>query len=93
MSRRETLTRDIHVTTLRHSTTGLLMAISDDLKGLLVPGRSQEDIREKLPAAIKELLEAEGFVVGKVETTEEDNGIPKNFQTPVFLAKAELCAE
>ena len=39
---------------------GLIVAYSDDLKGLLVHGRSVDEIKAKLPGAIKEILDAQG---------------------------------
>ena len=49
--------RQIRITILQHRKTDLLMAISDDLRGLMVPARSEEALLAKLPAAIQEILE------------------------------------
>jgi hypothetical protein len=43
---------------LRRKDSDLLTAFSDDLPGLLVPARNREELDERLPRAIKQLLEA-----------------------------------
>ena len=47
------------VTTVRHSETGLLVATSDDLPGFYAHGRSEREIEERIPQAMKSLLEAQ----------------------------------
>lgn len=41
-----------------HDETGLLCAYSDDLKGLVVFGRTRSQLYEKIPAACADLVEA-----------------------------------
>jgi len=84
---------EIRVVTAQHKSTDLLMAYSDDLPGLLVPGRSHEEIREKLPEAIKEILEANGNRVARVEANDENSDLPENFHLSGFLAKAEMTVD
>jgi hypothetical protein len=50
----------IDIVLLRHAKSDLLVAYSDDVPGLLVSGRSEAEIDEKLPGAIREILEAQG---------------------------------
>lgn len=52
--------RIITVDILRHKGSDLHMGISEDMKGLYVHGRSIEEVESRVPAAIKEILEAEG---------------------------------
>jgi len=68
-------TRTIRIKVAEHRNSDLLVAISDDLKGLMVPGRSEEELLNKLPAAISELLEVQGFKVLAV-TTEHGEWTP-----------------
>lgn len=52
-------TREITVEIIRHEKTGLLVALSDDMRGLLVHGDTVEEIEERLPKAIHDILEHE----------------------------------
>jgi hypothetical protein len=65
-SRREASHREIRIRTLRHGPTGLLVAVSDDMKGLYVHGNSEEELIERLPVAIRALLEADGYEVERI---------------------------
>ena len=82
--------RYIRVKTVQHRNTNLLMAYSDDLEGLLVPGRSHEELRRRLPAAITEILQALGVKVTHVEAKDDDDKLPEVFNTAGFMARAEL---
>lgn len=82
--------RVIRVRMLRHERTGLLAAVSDDLAGLVLHGYSHGEIKRKLPAAIRELLEAEGYTVVSVETEEDDRFARAGFGLPGFIANAAL---
>jgi hypothetical protein len=46
-----------------HPGTGLIVAISDDMQGLYVHARSQADLLERTPVAIRDILEADGYRV------------------------------
>ena len=64
----------VRVQFLRNKDTGLLIAMSDDLKGLMVPARSMEEMDVFLPEAIKELMEANGqSLEGVVIAAEADD--------------------
>jgi hypothetical protein len=58
--------RVITIQVARHQQTGLLVAYSDDLRGLYVHGRSEEELRERIPVAIRDILEADGHEVDSV---------------------------
>ena len=81
--------REVRITTLTHQETNLMMAFSDDLPGLLVSGRSHEEIRQRIPGAITEMLEAQGEDVLSVEAAAE-TGMPSGFSNRKFLARAKL---
>lgn len=53
-------TRTIDVQIVKRRDSDLLIAISGDLPGLMVPGRSDQEVVSKLPDAIREILEAQG---------------------------------
>ncbi len=84
----EQVERQIRITVLEHRNTDLLMAISYDLPGLMVPGRSEEELAEKIPAAIQEILEAEGNKVLSVELMEPRADLPEDFIPPAHIADA-----
>lgn len=46
----------IRITYQRHQDTGLLCAFSDDLKGLLVFGRTPEQLHQKIPPICDALI-------------------------------------
>ncbi|MEO0690438.1 MAG: hypothetical protein AAFY51_09090 [Pseudomonadota bacterium] len=48
----------IKISYQQHGDTGLLCAFSDDLKGLIVFGRTPSQLYEKIPAACADLVEA-----------------------------------
>ncbi|MDY7097495.1 MAG: hypothetical protein SXU28_05100 [Pseudomonadota bacterium] len=48
----------IRISYQQHSETGLLCAFSDDLKGLVVFGRTPTQLYEKIPDACADLVEA-----------------------------------
>lgn len=62
--------KTVLVEVIRHSETGLLLAMSEDMKGLYVHGRTIEEIDERLPQAIRSLLEADGVKAVRVRPIE-----------------------
>lgn len=67
--------RFIEIRIMCYEKTGLLVAQSKDMRGLIVHGRSFAEINERVPLAIKALLEAEGctrVVVEPVEIANDD---------------------
>ena len=75
-----------------HSKTGLLMASSEEMPGLVVHGRTHEELEHKLPLAVRDLLEASGFQVEDVSVMRDDSVVPSNFGPPAFIANASLIA-
>ncbi len=70
--------RHIAVEVMTLKDTGLMVAVSDDLPGLLVHGRSLEDLEQRLPVVIRELLEAQDAQKVKV-TADQRKPMPKAF--------------
>lgn len=52
--------KTIRIRLLSHQKTGLLMAVSEDLPGLVVHGRTVGEIEERLPSVVADLIEAGG---------------------------------
>lgn len=58
----------ITIQTIRHRETGLIVAISDEMKGLYVHARTDADLLERIPIAIRDILEADGYQVIRCTT-------------------------
>ena len=86
------VTKQIRIMILQHKSTDLLLAVSGDLRGLMVPARSEEDLLAKIPAAIHEILEAEGNSVISVDPVREDPDFPTDFIPLAYIADAHLSA-
>ncbi|MBB6306259.1 DUF1902 domain-containing protein [Xanthobacter tagetidis] len=67
----------INVEVASHKETGLLLATSSDLPGLMVHGRSLAEIEERLPIAARDILEHQGHRVMAV--TVEKSRLSGNF--------------
>jgi hypothetical protein len=55
--------RLITIQTIRHRDTGLIVATSDEMRGLYVHARTDADLLERIPIAIRDILEADGYDV------------------------------
>lgn len=80
--------RDIEVLVLQRKKSDLLIAYSDDLPGLLVTGRTIEELEDRIPRAVKEILEAQGHVVLRVTTKSDRSQIPSDFGPAGYTANA-----
>lgn len=65
--------RFIEIRVMRHEKTGLLVAHSKDMRGLIVHGHTFAEINERVPKAIKALLEAEGHQEVMIDPVEPAN--------------------
>jgi hypothetical protein len=92
MAKERIITKDIEIKVLTHRDTGMLAAYSPDLKGLLVMGRSEEDIARDLPGAVREILEAQGKQVVTVEATKKTGEPLGEWAPAAFVASARLAA-
>ena len=90
----DSIVRDQHkrlaIRLVRSPTSDLLLAVSDDLAGLLVPGRSEREIMDKLPAAIRELFEVRGVVVFGITAEPGRPGDDRGTSTPAFFVTAHI---
>jgi hypothetical protein len=90
MAKGKVTTIEIEIKVLEYRETGLLAAYSPDLKGLLVNARTERELSQKLPAAITELLEAQGNKVIDVQTAKKTDEELGDFAPPAFIASAHL---
>lgn len=84
--------RVIRVHLVEHRKTGLLAAVSDDLRGLVVHGRTPQEIEKLLPDAIRDILVAQGFEVISVTAEPDERLNSAGFGPPAFIANASLAA-
>jgi Domain of unknown function (DUF1902) len=80
----------IRIRFAKHDDTVLLAATSEDLDGLVVFGKTVEEIERKLPTAIRELLETSHEQVGSVTVVPDDRISRAGFGPPAFIANASL---
>ena len=84
--------REISVSFVRHSKTGLIVATSDDLPGLIVHGRTFAELDKAIPFAIKSLLEADSQATVTVEKRGESVNVPTAFEPSVLHFHAQRAA-
>ena len=84
--------RFISVKIVRHKTTGLMVGISEDLKGLMIAGHTEAEIEAKIPDAVKDLLEASGERVISVTMQPDDAAMSEEFISATLVANARLAA-
>lgn len=77
------------VEVLQRRGSDLLFAYSPDHPGLNVTARSHEELSERLPGAVRLLLEAEGKIVEDVNVRSAVDA-PPDFQAYSYIADAEL---
>jgi hypothetical protein len=68
--------RDFTIEIVRYAKTDLLMAFSNELPGLLVPARGEEELDRRLIGAICEILEAQGAINISVTVKSEPSELP-----------------
>lgn len=85
--------REVEITLkyVRHATSDLIIAMSDELKGLYVHGRSLPEIEGRVETAIRAILEAEGNRVIEI-TRINDAAAPESsgFMPAYAVYQAEL---
>jgi hypothetical protein len=84
--------KSIRIKVLCHKNTGLLMAMSDEMPGLIVHARTDAELEDKLPLAVRDLLEASGHEVVQVTVVRDESSAMHNFGPPAFIANASLTA-
>lgn len=78
---------DAYIRVLRHGSTGLLMALSDDLPGFVMHAHNYEELEAKLPAAVTSFLTHTGRPPSGPVVIERDT--VAGFESPAFFAKAQ----
>lgn len=82
----------INVYTVSHKDTGLLIAMSDELKGLYVHGRTQQELEDRIPIAIRAILEADGKKVISVKKEAGSEPRPGGFLPTANSYQAQFAA-
>jgi hypothetical protein len=85
--------RKLYELILSSDTANLFVATSEDLHGLVVFGKIVEEIADKLPIAIREILEASGYKVLSVTAIRDERISRAGFGPPAFVANASLAAK
>lgn len=83
--------QEIFVEVAVHRKTGLIVAQSKDLPGLMVAARTYEQLDREIATAIREVLEASGKTVVSVDT-ERSSGASEKFLSRCVVANARLAA-
>jgi hypothetical protein len=65
--------KNVKIEVVEHRRTGLMVAMSKDLRGLMVHGRTGDELDERIPEAIRSLMEAEGHRVESVVKVDDDH--------------------
>ena len=81
----------VSVEIIEHRDTGLLVGMSEDMKGLYVHGRSLDEMERRIPLAIREILEAEGRKNVVVRPVDDARDLPPVFSSH-SVRKFELAA-
>jgi predicted RNase H-like HicB family nuclease len=87
----KTVEKRISIQVITHRETGLLVAFSPEMDGLYVHGRTEQELRERVPVAIRALLEASGERVIDVSEMNDDS-VPVSFQPISRTFGAKLAA-
>ena len=61
----------IEIQVAKNKRTGLLIATSDDLRGLFVHGSTMDELNERIPVAIMAIMDAKGHKNVSVRPTEQ----------------------
>lgn len=69
----------ININVVTHKETGLMVATSPELRGLIVHGRTVRELNERIPQGIRSLLEADGVTVTDIVSADPDDKVPDGF--------------
>ncbi len=75
----------ISVMLATHIKSGLMLAISPDVPGLYVHGKNKEEIEERIPIAIRALVEADRELAKKRAAFPEEFSLQKTYQLEVHV--------
>jgi hypothetical protein len=87
-----TTEKTLYIKTLVHKGTGALLAVSDDLSGFMVAGKTHEEIENKLAGALRDHFDLLGFELISIDVSSEDDDEVAGFDRslPAFIARASL---
>jgi hypothetical protein len=85
----QSVVREFRVHIAVHQPTGMRVGLSDDLPGLLIHGRSDDDIIAKAPGAVREILEAQGHRIAGV-TALPESALAGSFAGLPLIVNAEM---
>lgn len=72
-----------------HEPTGLFIAKSDDVKGVIVHGHTLEEIKKNIPAALSGYFEALGQKLS-LSAVKDDDSLPEGFFPRNLIAEGSL---
>lgn len=84
--------KTISLTVQQHKNGRLIAAYSNDLPGLLVHAHSVEELNERVPVAIKALMEAQGAIVEYVHPVDDVQSVTPEFVSAKKAYQAKLAA-
>ena len=87
------VSRLIRVQIMRHKATGLMVGVSDDLKGLMVAGNTEDEIEARMADAIREILEEKGERILSVTVEPDRAGVPEGFSNATLIANARFSVQ
>ena len=79
---------EIRIELKQHRTTGLLMAISDDLPGFVVHAHNEDEMMQKLGKAFADFMRATSRPVRNVQIVLAESA--PGFWPPAYIAKGDL---
>src|SRR5581483_8281689 len=84
--------KTIHIKTLVHKSTGALLAVSDDLSGFMVAGKTHDEIERKLEGALRDHFDLLGVELISISLSSEDENEIGGFDRslPAFIARASF---
>jgi hypothetical protein len=78
---------EIKIHVMQHKKTGLLAAMSEDLKGFMVHAHTEEEMFAKLGPAFEHFMKAIGEPISDVSVRQES---PEGFWPPTYVATGRL---
>jgi len=76
----------IRITVMLHQKSGLMVAISPDVPGLYVHGKSEEDIKERIPIAVEALRDADRMLAAQAPKLPEGFSAKKTYELSLAAA-------
>jgi hypothetical protein len=81
-----TIPDTIRITLMTHRKSGLMVAVSPDVPGLYVHGKSEEEITARIPIAVRALREADRALAAKAQKLPEGFSTEKTYELALAAA-------